>query len=226
MRNERKFYKDNLEKEALRIDRLVNEYRNNYYKSCEYIPIPPYKDGWIRRLVVREDLRRTAEAHLLQEVIKLVTREQFCRRKDFKRIDWKTRKLVDMEFQIRKLNEKEYDKLPEKLKNFFVRVIVFPKYGACYYAYEFVEKMWKFKFKIEPHYIKYRIVYDSNFQSLYERTKNIYYRKGYGRIVDKLYGHSKNNGWDRAYNKNRINRNERFYDIEMKEAIQEFGKNS
>ena len=107
-----------LEKELKQVNKAQSE--------LGYIVLDkPLRDGWIKTYRLRDDILRSKSARTYQEVLAAVLHEVWGREKKYADKRWK--KFFDKNsrhFQrpgIRRLNEKEYNKLSSKAKKCFIQ---------------------------------------------------------------------------------------------------------
>lgn len=194
------------DKKYIRMEDQVNELwetaRNSY---IEVELNPPVQDGYIRYLVVRPDLIHTREGKHLEELISIVGMKEYCKDKLFLyvkhyghwvSIRWANRKhrknAQKLNLGMRDLHEHEYNKIPEHLKSYFykVRREVPGWHIDEYYDYRCSVPMWKFKEKIEKHYIYSRRVLVGSAQSDYDRFNKEIYRRHLWPKMCKVRGRS------------------------------------
>jgi len=76
--------------------------------------------GYIKRFVLRDDISRRKDASVFEGILKHINKFITCKQKDFLRKDWKTKKKVPIEHNLKRLSKKIFNTLPtNQQKHFF-----------------------------------------------------------------------------------------------------------
>jgi hypothetical protein len=113
----------------------------------------PIPHGWDGYWVLRSDISRGPEAERLQHIIDTYGRSVWCRRKDFKKKEWNTKKLADVKPSFKKISESDYEKLTDKMKRYFV-LDTSKRYGNMWWkpTYMVYIDTWKLEVKSKRSY--------------------------------------------------------------------------
>mgnify|MGYP007082080505 CR=1 FL=1 len=109
-----------LNKEYITAWRLSND--KGYYQEIE-----PVQRGWIRFFVLRDDIKNRKDARDIQQVLDRINVTIYCHRYDFLTRNWKTKKMVPMEHRLKTLDDANYQKLSEKHKSYFTKMLMYDK---------------------------------------------------------------------------------------------------
>ena len=165
--------KTEVEKELLRLkferDEIWTAICNQNLIELEK-PIP---HGWDGSWVLRSDISRSPESVKLQHIIDTYGRDVWCRRKDFKSKDWRTKKLVDVKPSFVNISEYDYEKLTDKMKRYFI-LDTSNKYGNMWWkpTYKVYIDSWKLEVKTKR---SYKTHYREHDELLYQMESEIDY---------------------------------------------------
>lgn len=178
--------------------KLVNSKRGN----VELVELPkPVRSGYVRFMVLREDVARSEDARLYAPLLAELQKYQYSKNKDFLKKDYKTGKMVSMEYEPKQITHKRWNELnsgPNKLTA--KQVAMFDQFwiqdrdyrGRMLKSGKYVwvfKKMWAFKIKVQPNYITHRMLINPKLESeLKELYDKIYGSAYLGPKVFKLMG--------------------------------------
>lgn len=119
-----------------------------------FVDVEPYRWGWERNFVLRDDAKNRSDARELRQILDLINMRVHSHRKDFKYKDWKTKLWMDIPQKLKYLNEYQYQSLNEKKRSYFVKrewceTNKHTKKKIFYSGYVF-KNDWLFTFKITP----------------------------------------------------------------------------
>jgi hypothetical protein len=117
MNTKGKNYKEYL-KLRNQLDKNWEAQRKLGYKPLEK-PIPHGYDAYY---VLREDISRRSDSSDFQYIFDNFSKTVWCRRKDFMVYSYNERRYIKLNPSIKNLTEREYEKLPVKLKKYFYSV--------------------------------------------------------------------------------------------------------
>jgi hypothetical protein len=176
-------------RKLLRDYQEYQETEKAYREVIEYVELPnPIFIGYDRTFEVRDDIAKTSEGDKLKELLNYINIVQFSKTKDFLTYPqgwWyhhrkKGLKLVPMIMNFYSISEYHYNnKLPDHIKYYFYKHIKYSKYGPPYNIYSCWVPLWKFKYKVTPHYIRYVKKYDTTRESEYHYWKNHFSSNNY-----------------------------------------------
>ena len=166
------------------------------------VKVPPFKNGWLVKAILREDFARSKDGEFLQTLIDKVFlgRELFnpkyvamVRKKKYIYRFAKNEYYMDFFPQARSLSPKEYELLTEREKKYFFKFET-GYWGATRIVYQLNLPRHYITTKVVPRYVDYVYERDPEIQSEWQRTSN---------KVDALnatylyYGKEKRNYWNR-----------------------------
>ena len=192
-------------------------------EQVEYIELkPPLRDGWIRSLEIRSDIRKNWQiGGVLKEALQVINHWQFCSNKKFFKKNWKTQKMEPMVFDIHPISPQKYEGLSDRVKVYFSKRTRVTHWGV-YDSYVCNVSKWMFTFKILPHYIRYLMVPNETIEKELEQINGKLRSENLWPKIGKIYGWRNHyDEWDLSLNKERM-----FSKIqlqEMQEEITKFG---
>lgn len=164
MRDNKRLRRKQEEKEIRRLWMEYLEYNSRRRESGHYIPVTPYRAGWNRTFVLREDVQNRTDARYIRQALDLINNTRFSRKKDFKEQCYKTGKMVPMQQELFTITTKKWEELSPNVQKLF----------TSYYDYNYYNKTptrryhfkypWMFEFKISARYIREQWVPDEVFE--------------------------------------------------------------
>lgn len=115
----RRHHKTEQEKELLALYREWRELLYAKRSAGHYVEVEPYRHGWDRYFVLRDDIKNRADAHIISKLLDLINVNRWSKRKDFKVKNHWTGKWESMDQTIRTISEKRYEGMNEKEKSLF-----------------------------------------------------------------------------------------------------------
>lgn len=134
----------------------------------------PIHNGYNAEWTLRADISRRDDAHVYQEALDACKGTVWSKRPDFRYKDYKTKRWMIRNPELKKLNKEKYEALSPSAKKFFFETTKTTKYWRygysdkeyhCTLSYELVVK-------ISKHYITHRREHDS---TLYKMDSEIDY---------------------------------------------------
>lgn len=197
-------------KEAIKLQDQLNEIWKAQ-RDTPAVPLDqPIRSGWKRFFVVKDEFRGRNDIRALQGLVDRLNTVVVCRNRDFKRKDWQTKRLVDIQQYLRVLSADEYENLsPKHFQRFFVECTECQrtngKHGCSvelfgrrqhwrmkhyrFDAYHMLEK------RVKPNYLTHVHVVDGDAESAKRRIYNRMDNKRYWQLLSHHNGHS--DTWDR-----------------------------
>lgn len=159
-RSIRRAHKDAAEKRIMQIMRKRDALHAASDKAGELrVPLDePIFWGYGRVLIVRKDLARSPLGERLLELLPIVQNYQENRRKDFKRWNGDTHCWEEWVHKPAKLGKRRWEKLPERLRCFFVHS--WEKRQSCYR----IRDPWMFESRRHKLWIRYRTIPDTELE--------------------------------------------------------------
>lgn len=151
---------------------------NQADKALPLVPLPhPVRNGWERYFVVREDVRKGPHGKFLERLLNKINTTEFCKTKDFKRLNWKTRKMEPIQQHLAYLDEKEFEKLDAREKTAFNKERRLFKYWFTqeYRDVWVVTKPWQFVFRIRPSFLTHEKVVNGDIESEIKKIREKLY---------------------------------------------------
>ena len=151
--------------------------------------------GYIKRFVLRDDISRRKDANVFEGILKCINDFAVCKKKDFLKKDWKTKKKVPIQHSLKHLGKKQFNKLPTNQQKHFSA------------DYDHKDRCWKYRFilnyyfvpKIDKHYA-YRVrVFDADLVKQSAEIQRHIETNNLWPKISKLMGWSSRTGWDRNY---------------------------
>lgn len=107
-------------KRLRRMVQRIDDLRRSKGRNKLRVPLDaPVLWGYRRCLVLRPDAARRSDSDRLLALLAVVQKVEDCKRKDFKRWDYRIRRWEQWRHTPRKLSPREYEKLPAELKCYF-----------------------------------------------------------------------------------------------------------
>jgi len=183
------------DKTLLQMEREVNAlYRQKY--SMPLIKLAkPIHNGYVRTLVLREDIARSPAGADLERICKRLNVPMYCRRADFKAKKHGKKTFEEIPHAIPPIQERAWDKLnwPEHFKKYF-------QFATRYYTlaggythsmtgYWFLRD-WMFETKVDKHFLTHYREVDPDLESkIAELEKKVWGDEKARARLTKLHGH-------------------------------------
>jgi hypothetical protein len=182
MREERKEYLTARQKEILAMDKRLNELHKLKWsarKPENMIKLDvPRRDGWVRTIVLRDDIARSSEAPKLRKLLDIVSGPQYCDNEEFQ-VDisygmtyercygdyqgWRhqaprkrkghTHLTMTLPILFKELRQDQFDKVPQELKHYFTEFEHVSTWGGARWKTYHVPVTYHFVGKVKPHWI-------------------------------------------------------------------------
>lgn len=152
MRRNEKFYEG---KEVRRIYKEWTDLWRSYKDLGHWVKVKPYRRGWTRYYVLRNDISRRKDAFYIQKALDLVNTTRYSRSKKFTTRDWRSKKDKPISQSLGYISEEKYEGLDDRIKKHLVKRIYTQKtvWGKReYVGYTLRHEYWA-EFKIEPNII-------------------------------------------------------------------------
>jgi hypothetical protein len=171
MRHNNKF------EEEQKLRRLYRQYIGTYRRwgeeYGEWVEVEPYQLGWERSYTLRSDIKnRKWDVKYIRDALKLINTTLYCRKGDFLRKNYKTKKWVPVEQGLRAISIKEWDKQIPNIQKLFIKTQYYDKRNkSAYYMYAF-KYPYYFVFKTEPRIITHHWIPDSEWETYCAEIRN------------------------------------------------------
>lgn len=224
-RRDKRFLKKQKEKELIALDKRRQELWEERAK-VEYVEIEPYRNGFIRYFDLREDLVGRSDYKYIREALDACNIEQFCRNKKFKfsRKYYRTRysRFYIKEMKLRTLQDKEYNKLSERAKEYFTKEEKVSWSGVVYPVWHSCLPVWMLVVKVKPHYIRYRKIYNVDAESKLGELRNKIEKNNLDVKINHVRGYRAywRDDWDLSLDKKRMFN--KITEKEMEEEAKEY----
>lgn len=174
--------------------RLMNSKRNMNKVELE----KPIRWGYKKFFVLREDVAKGPDAKVYLGVLPYIQNTIYCKRKDFTKKSYKTKKMVEMEHSLNDISHKKFNEISETLtlkqRSLFVKYWYTTKYHSKTIGGEWryrLMKDWMFVPKIDVHYVTHQLILDPLLESELAEIENRIYRDGiWNKIVKHAFGGS------------------------------------
>lgn len=174
----------------------------------------PIPHGWDGYWVLRTDISKSPEGEILQSIINTYGRSVWCRRKDFKEKDWRTKKYHDVRPLFRNISESDYNNLTNKYKKYFIldtkdrysNIRWKPTYKVCIDS-------WKLELKIKR---SYKTHYREHDEILYQMKSEV--NKHLYSLTPHPWGHYNTPKWWRKVEYNKAKTKHRAENIDLVNA--------
>lgn len=183
----------------------------------------PIRDGWKKHFVLRKDIQRSRSkfGRHMRGVLKYIDNSVVSRNKEDliydrprKSANWRIRYKGKLEPKI--LDKKEFERLPEHYKEYFVPYYRYTKYMNRPIVRYYFTHTWVLEYKIEPNYTYRYSIHDGELESEIDKINNRLYRDNLWPRWHKLKGYECY--WkDEEYTARRKRIQERIYDEEVAE---------
>jgi len=221
-RREKRFLKEQKDKELLALERERNELWKKRRVPIEYTEVKPIRNGWIRYFDLREDLKGRPDYKYLREILDKCNCQQFCRNKKFNygRRSWIYR--MDKEFHLKEVFDKEFQQFSERAQKEFWKEERVNWSGAVYGIWHPAIPEWMLTIKVKPHYIRYFASFDTEVESKLDRMENRIHSHNLYPRLNKLHGLKANwrDDWGLNFTKKEIF--DKITKKEMKEEVESF----
>ena len=214
-REARRKTKGDLELELKRKWRRYNQLREESRSLGKVKLEEPIRHGWKRTFVLKEQTKNRRDAQLIQQVLDKVNTEYWSRERDWSNIKPRWIPMTDIDgCQLNPLTEKEYNKLTERQKKYFI------KSSLCW-AKTLGNRNWKdyyviskpnmfFKMKDRKYWITEVPVFDPQIDKESTEIWDWIHDNGlYGKLCNKM-------GWRQNYNDP--------YDVRKKVVLENMSK--
>ena len=166
-------------------------------ESGTWVEVEPYQKGWVRKFVLRDDIKNRTDAKEIRHVLDLINVSKVCSRKDFTEKSWKTKKYEPIVQKLKRIDEATYNKLSEKEKSYFGEWLQIDKKDKHYRkTYAFKYDFW-FVFEIKPNMITRHWIPDAELESRYTEIRNKLQTHNLWPKIDHILGVSHHDYWDR-----------------------------
>lgn len=165
--------------ESKRLIRLHRRDRslNSLNRDDEWVDLEtPILAGWKRFYVLRKDIAASNNGAMYKRILDMINTEVICNRKDFKRKDYKTKKMVDIPQRTRRFTKPQFAKLKlsEKERTLF-EYRRLPTLGGKYYRAFVYKYDWQFELKIRRHVITQRRIINTELEQEIAEVQNELY---------------------------------------------------
>lgn len=167
-------------KEAMKLQRELNQL---YQQERETPSVPldePIRAGWKRFFVVKKEHQQRNDFRELQSLVDRLNTLVVCRNRSFKRKDAKSKKVVEIEQQLKVIDQEDFEKLePKHFRRFFEPcprcdrpTVLFQGHAHWnrphfhFTAYHLLE------FRVKPNYLTHMKVTDGDLESRKQRIYN------------------------------------------------------
>lgn len=208
--NAKRFTKEKQNRDIRRLWTKFEKMRDDLWHLPKITLDKPRFAGWKRFFVLRDDIARRKDAKEIRAVLELVNETRYSKTKDFSIHD-SDQRIYGYRQHITNLSEKQYDKLNEAQKKFFVKdwdgrkKFVFYSFYPTYF----------FVFKIKRHYVTEVPVLDAELESRIKELQNKITKNNLWPKIHKVMGWKMYKGYD--WNAPRF----RFIDKMVKQAVEE-----
>ncbi len=193
-REDRKYNKNNSEKELMRLYRKQHAIYNKMsalgYEELE----TPIRRGYEKKFVLRADIARNKKAPFLNTLLDMVNTPICSRDKEFMVKDYRTKKMIPMEHERDVISVKEYEVLTPKRQQYFSKEYYFNwmrQYTLRGYALNLPP--WYFSTKVSPHYIYKVRLTDAELEREYDAIHNHFSTNNLWCKIDHILGIKSNN---------------------------------
>lgn len=193
-RSDRAAFLSGKKKEAIRVQKRLNA----LYKIRHEAPLvpldKPVRSGWKRFFAVRPDVRKSPQGHRIQHLLDaLLQNIEYSSRKDFTRRDWKTKKYLPIEQNLRYILPKDYEALRPGEKThfyltFFVQKAMYGMPKTKKEVYVFLND-WQFIFRIKPHYLTHVKTIDEEVETEIKELDKYFNSERMWRYMDERWSH-------------------------------------
>lgn len=176
-RRTKRFEKKRKEKELLALARKYHETSFSSVRPLEYKEINPIRTGFTRTFYLRKDLLGRPDYKYLEEALNICNITEFNKNRKFPinkkkyHRSWFS-KIWHSKFELRDITDKEYNKLSERAKNYFIKIEKVNWSGGVYNVWHPIIPSWMLSIKISPYYIRYIKIFDNVAISEYHKIAN------------------------------------------------------
>jgi len=206
MRRNKQFKKEKYIRSLIEKERELLKQR----RTIREVEVPPYKNGWVVKAILREDIARSKDGEFLQSLLDIGYKETYIRNSKYvslirkKTYSYRLNKDTVINFfpERIKYTFKEYEKFTDRQKKYFTRHVV----GHWNYhrvVYKIDVPLYYVNTKVITNYSTHMYIIDPDIESEYTRIHNkieslnaydIYYGqyysswdiKGYARHLEKV----------------------------------------
>lgn len=167
-RRKTRLQKKDKEKQLIQLDKKQRDLRNQKW-NLPLLPLDiPYQKGWKRFFVLRDDVARSKNADLFNELLSKINTIQYSNNKSFTKRKQKKRKKVEIEtmqelefYYEWQWKDSKICKLTEKERTFFIAINRWSKTTKRFYTLFVITEPWRFVLKIKPHFITHYKMHDN-----------------------------------------------------------------
>lgn len=199
------------QKEALKIERRLNELYELKYKTPLVKLDRPIRDGYVKYYVVREDFDRSNKGPMLREILKVINKSVYSQSPEFKVKRRRKGQKTVIIHRLRHIGQREWEKLkwPEHYKRYFALqtkiiekqyifnngdILTISNHVKGY----FFQFDYMFEAKVEPHYITHVQPINPELESEIQYLRHKLERDDLYRVLDRMRGNRRREHWDRG----------------------------
>ncbi|WP_394999927.1 hypothetical protein [Acinetobacter sp.] len=206
-RREKRIAKEQFDKKVLSLER-ENAILWKAKRDIPWIKLDePIQRGWKRFFVLRDDVARRTDAHIIRDVLKRVNVTQYCDNEAFEEYNWKADQWYEMRHDLKPIGLGECERdvhLTERHRSYLYKGSDwFYNHGwkKIVEGYWFKDK-WMLAQKIEPHFVTHYQELDAELEAKLAHIHKKLYDDwtAHGRLI-KLHGwHNwRWNDWEREH---------------------------